>query len=1039
MKKLFLVLFCLLTAVAIKAQAPQNLNYQAIARDASGTIVTSAIGIKFEIFSGSVGGTLVYEETNNITPSSAGIFTAAIGGGTPVSGTFSTINWGGASYFLQVSIDPSGGTSYSTVGASQLLSVPYALYAESTKPSTLSISGNSLSISNGNSITLPAGTSYTAGTGISITGNIITNTAPNATLIPAGISSITGTYPTFTIDVPAPALGYNNLSNVLTLTQGTAVTTTTLVGSGSNTVSVYASGIASVTPVGAGSNFTVSVQSPSFTGVGSTTVSGTYPNYVISTPAASTLATMTSIQINPPHTTSTLSPGNFSVNVVPTSISGPGVIGTYPNYTITGSPSTTISPGGPNVVVSGSSPLYTISVATPTLQINAPNSVTPLGLNNYSINVPQVNLAGAGVATVSGSYPTYTVGVSAPTITASGNTLTIAQGTAISTSTFSAGPWAVAGGVLYPSANPTNDKVAIGQNFANGNLDILNAAGSTNSLSPVVYVNNANSSFGANGVLQVKNSAGGGAGIFVDQNTNVGDGVSVNVNGVTNGGNALQVQHFGIGNAGYFSINNASNVARVIEANTIGTGNVIYASINNTLTTAAAIYASTNGQGAAGYFNKTGTGYGLYSSHTGSSGNAGFFNNSNATNSQQALTAQTSGSGEALAAYNIGTGRAFYANSTGSVETGMFNNSGTGRSLYAASSNTNDVAYFSNTGNGRVLYAINTGSTEVAYFVNTGTARSVMATNNSATSETGFFNNSGNGRGIVIQNPTASPTRAAFINGGLDIMGKTSGSGTFPLIVTNIGSTNLFNVRDDGNVGVGVSNPGYRLSVFDGGSSNAALYASQNSAALSPGAHGIYGLTSNSSTMAAGVMGESNGNGPGLFGLKAGGSGPAGRFEQNVSGNSADAVLVSQSGTGTGIHTKNNVAAGSSNVGVLVEEAHIGSLSAAPPTIGATGCTACNSASLQIQSNDIAGTVGYNMSGSYGASYNYVITFNKPYRKKPTVTLTAASQIATVGGYYVTIVGVSGNYTGFTITWPAGIASGAGTVLLNYIVIESSN
>ena len=120
MRKVLTLTLFLLTLL-VRSQAPQFINYQAVARDGSGNIVTTSIGIKFQIYQSTVGGTLVYEETHTATPSASGIFTVHIGGGTPVSGTFGSINWAVGPYFLQVNIDPAGGTSYSTLGANQLV------------------------------------------------------------------------------------------------------------------------------------------------------------------------------------------------------------------------------------------------------------------------------------------------------------------------------------------------------------------------------------------------------------------------------------------------------------------------------------------------------------------------------------------------------------------------------------------------------------------------------------------------------------------------------------------------------------------------------------------------------------------------------------------------------------------------------------------------------------------------------------------------------------------------------------------------------
>ncbi|NJO87387.1 MAG: hypothetical protein HC821_05295 [Lewinella sp.] len=83
-------------------------------------------------------------------------FDLTVGGGTLVSGDFETVSWATNTYFLQVELDPNGGNAFSTLGSSQLLSVPYALYARNSgdAPQTLSFNSatNSLSISGGNAV-----------------------------------------------------------------------------------------------------------------------------------------------------------------------------------------------------------------------------------------------------------------------------------------------------------------------------------------------------------------------------------------------------------------------------------------------------------------------------------------------------------------------------------------------------------------------------------------------------------------------------------------------------------------------------------------------------------------------------------------------------------------------------------------------------------------------------------------------------------------------------------------------------------------------
>jgi hypothetical protein len=74
----------------------------------------------------------VYKETQSKTTNQFGLFTAEIGGGTVVSGSFGTIAWSSGTKYLQVEIDASGGASYTDMGATQLLSVPYAMYADAS-------------------------------------------------------------------------------------------------------------------------------------------------------------------------------------------------------------------------------------------------------------------------------------------------------------------------------------------------------------------------------------------------------------------------------------------------------------------------------------------------------------------------------------------------------------------------------------------------------------------------------------------------------------------------------------------------------------------------------------------------------------------------------------------------------------------------------------------------------------------------------------------------------------------------------------------
>ena len=128
--------FFLLTFVVntIFSQTPQKMSYQAVIRNSGGNlIVDTPVRIKITILHSSTSGTAVFSETHNPITSSNGLATIEIGVGSAITGTFGNINWGSGPYFIKTETDPTGGTNYTISGTSQLLSVPYALYAEKTK------------------------------------------------------------------------------------------------------------------------------------------------------------------------------------------------------------------------------------------------------------------------------------------------------------------------------------------------------------------------------------------------------------------------------------------------------------------------------------------------------------------------------------------------------------------------------------------------------------------------------------------------------------------------------------------------------------------------------------------------------------------------------------------------------------------------------------------------------------------------------------------------------------------------------------------
>ncbi|OYT13666.1 MAG: hypothetical protein B6I19_03965 [Bacteroidetes bacterium 4572_114] len=132
MKKLTLsIALAIVVSFASTAQTPQAFKYQAVVRDMTGTILASqTISLRMSILDGPMDGTVIYSETHTATTNQFGLVNIEIGNGTPDIGTFSDIQWGWESRFLETEIDPTGDTNYVSLGISEFLSVPYAKEAD---------------------------------------------------------------------------------------------------------------------------------------------------------------------------------------------------------------------------------------------------------------------------------------------------------------------------------------------------------------------------------------------------------------------------------------------------------------------------------------------------------------------------------------------------------------------------------------------------------------------------------------------------------------------------------------------------------------------------------------------------------------------------------------------------------------------------------------------------------------------------------------------------------------------------------------------
>ena len=137
MKKTYTILISLLITASTFAQSPEKMSYQAVIRNINDALVTNtSVGMQISILQGSASGTAAYVETQTPTSNTNGLVSLEIGAGTIISGTFLNIDWSAGPYFIKTETDPTGGTNYTISGTSQLLSMPYALYAKTSGSST---------------------------------------------------------------------------------------------------------------------------------------------------------------------------------------------------------------------------------------------------------------------------------------------------------------------------------------------------------------------------------------------------------------------------------------------------------------------------------------------------------------------------------------------------------------------------------------------------------------------------------------------------------------------------------------------------------------------------------------------------------------------------------------------------------------------------------------------------------------------------------------------------------------------------------------
>lgn len=679
MKKILLTAGIVLGTHLAFAQAPEKMSYQAIVRNTGGQVLANqSVGVRVSVLQGSPAGTVVYSERLTGSTNANGLLTMELGAGTVLTGTFNTINWPSGSYYLKTETDPAGGTNYTITGTSQLLSVPYAMFAKSAGGvsgggtfsipyvNTFTNAGNLFSITNNGDGTSLEGVNSTTTSSIASVRGIVNNTAPG------GFSSA--------------VRGINN-------------------GTGGLGIGAWGSqdgsgwGVYGVTPTGLGvygnsssSGYGVYANSNTGTGLNATSTNGIAANVAIFNNANNN-------------------------NVLNANTVGNG---TVINVSTTGTGSGIESSTGAGFAVHGAT--------------SAQTSAGIIGDNNGAgeavVGRTTSGIAGAVVGRNDGAG----YGVHGFVATNnSGTGIGVYGRVGVSNSTGRAGRFqnfntANDKNTLESSTNSLGDPGTVGAGAA-----IYSESTNTNTVAPAIYAktNTIFANFGSSGVYSESAGTGGTAGTFYTSNTtgsgntlvaiNDGNGKAIVAN-AANAGNAIEasvdgtgkaiygwVPSFATGTAGDFQNFNTSNTKAVLSAKTVANGIAGEFNVSNTNGTSPAVHGIINSQ-----FANFGTAA-IYGESTGTGGYAGLFYQRNAASGTNAVIVLNDGTGDALSvnAGQNGDGISASVDGTGSAVLGFVPNFGTGRAGYFRNFNTaNSLPALSvtNVGTGSAFFVNHTGS-----------------------------------------------------------------------------------------------------------------------------------------------------------------------------------------------------------------------------------------------------------------------------------------------------------------------------------------
>ncbi len=540
-KLLFIFVLLIAGCLAVNAQSPGFFNYQGVVRNSVGNaLVNKTIRLRLTIHDGSATGIPVYRETRMLTTNAFGLFNVQVGGGgaTDVLGSVSAVDWKSGAKWMQVEVDTEGGTTFKDIGATQLSSVPYALFTNLTADIILPFNktqNEELPLikitntgNNASSLAFEGLSNSTANNATAIRG-ILLSTSP-------GVSS-------------AAVVGQNN-------------------GTGANGIGVYGNqngtgwGVYGSTPGGVGvyGNSTTgmgvygqSVSGPSVMGYQpntGTSNAGYFQNF-------STTNTAAALRV----LTNGLGEG---VGVNMTGL-GKGGIFTINNAT-----------NGNNVIEASTNGLGKVALLQNT---NAANSS----------NILDVSTNGIGRA---GYFQNTNTANTAPNISSLSN----GSGDGIQslmTGTGKAG--------LFNINNAANTNFAIDAS-SNGTNNVINSVNTGTGRAGFFQVNNAASSAdalsavtngaGVSWAIRGLSTGTNGAGLFIQSNVantannlqsnqaGLGRAALFNATNTANASNALEVNQSGTGRVVFFDATNAANASNALEVNMAGAG--FAASFTNT-------------------------------------------------------------------------------------------------------------------------------------------------------------------------------------------------------------------------------------------------------------------------------------------------------------------------------------------------------------------------------------------------------------------------------------------------------------------------